>query len=269
MLCLFIASQSAFSQSMQSGIGITSGYFIAHNDVLFAYHCCPCKLMDNFNKGNYFEGLTYEFAFNMGIEGSIITKLYYNSFSFFNTKVQDDYAVLEPDPNNPGQQKLVRSLTQWEWSGKYSLLSLDLMPKITIPNIKLGIFFGFSFSYLIDSKYNEIYRMVEPGNGYFTPDSTVYAKYGVRLSDDKRSIIYKEGKMPFKNDFRYGLKFGLTYDYDILGFRISPFVAVDYPLSSVINNVKLNCTPADSITPADYHWKITYLQAGIDVKYMF
>ena len=272
ILSLLIAVQAAFSQPLKSGIGITSGYFNALNDVRYVYNCYSCQcngVTENFNKGNYFAGITYEFAFNAGIEGSIITKLYYNSFSFFNIKLQDNFPSIHINPPDTLRNQIIYSSTQWEFQGKYSLLSLDIMPKITIPYLKLGMFFGFSFSYLLDSKYTEIYRLVgEPYNATFT-NNDEFAKNGWRLSEDKRAIYLKEGNIPLKNDFRYGLKFGLTYDYDILGFRFSPFVAVDYPLSSVINGVNTSCPASDSLYRGDFHWKITYLQAGIDVKYLF
>ncbi|MGA2296245.1 MAG: hypothetical protein ABSG15_01710 [FCB group bacterium] len=270
ILSLFIASQAAFSQSLQSGIGITAGYFNAYNDVRYVYNCYSCQcngVMENFNKGNYFAGLSLETSINVGIEISLLTKLYYNSFSFVYTKVQDRYPSTYVD--SMGREQIEFTTTQYAWEGKYSLLSFDIMPKITIPNLKLGIFFGFSFSYLLDSKYTEIYRLVgEPHNARFT-DNPEFAQNGYRLSDDGRSIYFKEGEIPYKNDFRYGLKFGLTYDYDIFKFRISPFVSVDYPLSSVINGINTNCPASDSLYRGDFHWKITYLQAGIDLKYMF
>ena len=134
--------------------------------------------------------------------------------------------------------------------------------------MNLGVFAGISVSYLAQSSYTELIRIITPEYIQF-PVSPGLGNKGYRYSDDKRTIYLKEGEIPFKNDFRYAIKAGLTYDLDFWGMRLSPFVTMDFPLSDVVNGVNMNCAPAACKLRENAHWRITYYQAGIDLKYLF
>jgi hypothetical protein len=260
-----VSFQTTLCESPKYAVGLTGGYFNAYNDVHYKYSCGGCgNLLDDFAKSSYFFGIAFENSLGLGLESSIIWKLYYNSFSFFYSKKGSELKYWEYD--SVLQHDVIKSLKlRWDWEGKYSLLSLDILPKIKIPYFGLGVFAGISFSYLLESNYNEVYRMLESGNVRFIGP----VNEGYRMSENKKEIFMREGEIPDKNDLRFGIKAGLTYDFEIWGFLISPFLAFDYPLNSVVNRIKLDCPPDDCSYTADAHWRIIYYQAGIDLKYIF
>ncbi|MFA6571516.1 MAG: hypothetical protein WCT77_09800 [Bacteroidota bacterium] len=262
---VFISFETANCEPYNYAIGVTGGYLNAYNDVQYAYYC-SCSLMNDFNKSSYFSGITFEYPLKIGLESSIITRFYYNSFSnnYFNSNIFPIAIYNEVTDQN----EVVMCETRFEWDIQYTLLSLDILPKIKLPFIKLGIFAGVSLNYLIDSKYDEIYRLISPKKARF-PVNEDPEKYGYRYADSNRTIFVTEGKIPYKNDFRFGLKAGLTYDFEYEGFMISPFVSIDYPLNPVVKQINTNCSPEICDLRADAHWRIIYYQAGIDLKYLF
>ena len=263
---LLIATQSSFSQKPSIALGITGGHLNAENDAKYVYICSTCgKSMGNFNAGTYFAGISFEYLLDIGIEGSIMSKIYYNSFSNIYSVDGVSFPNLV-DASDPNYTPLVvRSVTHNDWEVNYSLLTLDILPKIKIPYLTLDLFAGISVSYLLDSRFSEIYRIISPQNVRF-PE---YPEYKGMYEDKGRSIRFKDGVIPFKNDYRYGFKAGMQYDFDFWGLRLSPFVAIDIPFNSVVNGVNLNCPPLACSTRTDAHWKITYYQAGLDLKYLF
>jgi len=200
------------------------------------------------------------------LEKSLLSRIYFNSFDFKYSVPGDSYPSLVDD--GKGGYTTQNSSTSWDWEGKYSLVTLDILPKITIPYLKLGFFAGPSVSYLTESKYTEIYRILTPEQVQFKRQ-TGYEKLGYRYADHDRTVYLKEGKIPYKNDFRFGIKAGLTYDFEFWGLRLSPFVSIDYPLNSVVNGANTSCSPAICALRKDAHWRILFMQAGMDLKYMF
>ncbi len=263
LLLFFIAFQSSYSEPGRIGFGLTGGYLNAVNDVQYVYNCESCALLNNFKEGGFFTGIVLEYPLGLGLGSSIISKLYYNRFSYDYLGQGDKYPSFVDDYGNT-----TFSETRWDWQGNYTLFSIDILPKIKIPYLELGVFAGFSISYLVQSSYSELFRMIAPEYTQFKV-SPGYESKGYRYSDDKRTIYMKEGEIPFKNDFRYAIKAGLTYDFDFWGMRLSPFVTMDFPLSDVVNGVNMACVPAACKLRENAHWRITYYQAGIDLKYLF
>lgn len=264
-VALFFAPQhQLYSEKPQFALGFTGGYLNVKNNVKYVYNCENCRFLDNFNKSGFLSGISFEYTAGLGFDLSFLVNLYYNNFTFSRSADGDVFQSLVPDGN--GSYKTVITTTRFYWEGKYALLSLDILPKILIPRSKLGIYAGFSLSYLVNSDYNEIYKIVSPEDVTFKrPDVDL----GIRYADNDRSIYLKEGEIPFKNSFRLGLKSGLSYDVEFWDLRLTPFVSVDFPLTSVVNGVNLNCATNVCNTRKDAHWKITYYQIGIDFKYLF
>lgn len=269
LLALFLLSitfQISYSEPGKIGLGLTGGYLNASNDVHYVYSCDVKKFMDNFIQGGYFAGIVLEYPLGLGLGSSIVSKLYCNNFSYSYLNNGESYISIVDD--GKGGSKAVNTETFWGWRGNYSLMSLDILPKIKIPFIDLGLFAGLSFSYLINSNYNEKYMISEPDYIQFYVNDE-YIKQGYRYTDNNRTMILKEGEIPYKNNFRYSIKAGLNYDLLLSKYTISPFVTIDLPLNSVVNGVNQGCTPEINAIRTGYHWKITYFQFGIDLKYLF
>jgi hypothetical protein len=268
-LALFLLSfafQSSYSEPGKLGIGLTGGYLNASNDVHYVYSCDFKKSMDNFNQGGYFAGIVMEYPLGLGLGSSIITRLHFNSFSYNYYVDGASYPSLVDDGN--GGYKTIYEHSNWDRAGNNSLLSLDLLPKIVIPFLKLGVFAGISVSYLIHNDYSEIYRLPSLFPLSY-PQTQELINKGYRISYEENAIYYKEGEIPYKNNFRYAMKAGLTYDFNFWGMRLSPFLTMDFPLSDVVNGVNMACSINALSYRLDAHWRITYYQAGIDLKYLF
>ena len=266
LLLISITCISSLANPGNIGFGLTGGYLNASNDVHYVYNCESCALMESFRQGGYFAGITIEYPLSIGLESSIISRVYFNTFSYLYFVMGDEYPSIVDDGN--GGYKTVNSQTRWDWTGENSLLSLDILPKIIIPYLKLGVYAGISVSYLVNSSYTELYRMIKPEYVQFKVVPG-YESKGYRYADKNRTVYLKEGEIPYKNDFRYAVKAGLTYDFDFWGMRLSPFVTMDFPLSDVVSSVNMDCAPAVCLLRKNAHWRITYYQAGLDLKYLF
>ena len=266
LLLISITCISSHAEPGKVGIGVTGGYLNASNDVKYVYSCYMTKFMENFNQGGYFTGIVLDYPLGLGLAGSIVTKLYYNNFSYHYMQRGDSYISFvnngkdEPTPNQ------IETIVGW--NGKYSLLSLDVLPKIKIPYINVGLFAGLSFSYLANSVYNENNMIGRPNYIQFKVDYT-YIDKGYRYTDNNRTIIFKEGELPYKNNFRYAIKAGLNYDLHLGEFCISPFISMDFPLNDVVNGANTACPSDTNNIRTNLHWRITYYQFGIDLKYLF
>ena len=271
ILYMITGAQMAYCEKPKYAFGVTGGYLNAENDAKYIYNCESCgNAMGSFNKGTTFTGLTFEYLLDYGIESSIITRLYYNSFSNTYSLSGESFAHLEESPVPSDPPRIVYVETMYDWEVKYSLITFDVLPKVKIPIINLGVFAGISISYLAESRYSESWRIVQPLNVRFNYNyQAELAAKGYVYEDDDRKIRMKEGEIPFKNDIRYGFKAGLQYDFDFWGLQASPFVAIDLPMNDVVNGVNLDCPPLACSTRKDSHWKITYYQAGLDFKYIF
>jgi len=269
LLALFLLSfafQSSHTEPGKLGIGLTGGYLNASNDVHYVYSCDFKKSMDNFNQGGYFAGIVLEYPLGLGLGSSIITRLHFNSFSYNYYVDGASYPSLVDDGN--GGYKTIYEHSNWDRAGNNSLLSLDLLPKIVIPFLKLGVFAGISVSYLIHNDYSEIYRLPSLFPLSY-PQTQELINKGYRISYEENAIYYKEGEIPFKNDFRYAIKAGLNYDLNLGKFCISPFITMDFPLNDVVNGANTACPSDTNNIRTNLHWRITYYQFGIDLKYLF
>ncbi len=266
LLLLSITFQLSHTEPGKLGFGLTGGYLNASNNVNYVYNCEFCKTLTNFSKGGYFIGITHELPLTTFLETSLLTKLYYNSFSNLYHTVGDTYPFLLDD--GKGGYFTSYSITNYNWDLTYGLISLDIMPKIKIPIINLGVFAGVSISYLLNSSYTEFIHFDSPDlTKMWTSD--VYLKKGYRYADSNMTLYTKEGSLPYKNDFRYTIKAGLNYDFQFMEMTISPFISMDYPLSEVVNGSNSTCSLEAMVYRMNQYWKITYYQFGIDLKYLF
>ena len=266
LFLLFITFQSSHSEPGKIDFGITGGYLNASNEVHYVYSCDFKKFMDNFNQGGYFTGIVLEYPLGLGLGSSIITRLHFNSFSYNYYVDGASYPSLVDDGN--GGYKTIYEHTNWDRAGNNSLLSLDLLPKIVIPYLNMGVFAGISASYLIHNDYKEIYRSSFPIHLSY-PQMIEYEKKGYRISYEENAIYYKEGEIPYKNNFRYSIKAGLNYDLNLGKFCISPFISMDFPLNDVVNGANTACPSDTNNVRTNLHWRISYYQCGIDIKYLF
>lgn len=264
---LVILSQNSYSEEKIFGIGVTSGSFWAINDVKYLYNCTSCKALNDFTSNDFFWGMTTETKFLFPNSLSFLANVYYSRFSFLDKEDGDSYPSIVRDEN--GDSKTIYSITDWEWEGSYSLLSLDLLLKYKIPVVDLSFSAGVSLGYLLNSHYEEYYKMLSPEDAQFARADN-WQKLGYEYLDNERVIRFYNKEIPYKNDFRIGLKAGIHYDLMLWDYSISPFVYYDFPLTSVVYDRNRKCV---SICPDYYkytegwHWKISYLRAGIDIKY--
>ena len=262
-----ILSQNSYSEDKTFGIGVTSGTFWAINDVKYLYDCASCFPLNDFTSNDFFWGMTTETKFLFPNSLSFLANVYYSRFSYLKKEDGGIYPALVSDGN--GVQTLVNAETIWERDGSYSLLSMDLLLKYKIPVVDLSFSAGVSLGYLLNSHYAEYYKIISPNNAQFTRPSD-WNELGYEFLDNGRVVRLYNKEIPYKNDFRIGLKAGINYDFMLWDYSISPFVYYDFPLTSVVYDRNRKCV---SICPDYYkytegwHWKISYLSAGIDFKY--
>jgi hypothetical protein len=254
-----ILSQNSYSEDKTFGIGFTYGHFWAINDVEFIQNSNASNVLDDFtNQSNYY-GLTYEVKIPFLKDFSLMTNLYYNSFEFEQSKDGVSYPTLIYDDN--GNPIVVNSKIVHSVKGNYSLFDLDILSKYKIFNTGLSLFAGVSISKYESSKYENTMNIVSKDAAKFVVTE------GYVYRNDRKTLVLYDDKIPNYNSFRFGLKVGASYDFNLYLFTISPYMNYDFALTELASKYTLKGDPfcyPDLLNP---HWKVHYLNIGIDFKY--
>jgi hypothetical protein len=186
------------------------------------------------------------------------------NFSVYTRIIYSDYKILGDVAGSGNQHVLTDESgnktyfglsTMYNMEVDYNLINVDFIMKYDLYGF-IGICVGPSIGIVPSNHNKQVYSIVNPVNIKFK-DITDWQANERPESSDGRSVTIYDGSMKEINYFRFGISFGLQYDYIISDIIITPFAGMNFGLNDILSN------------PNYGKQELWIARGGVDIRYAF
>jgi hypothetical protein len=243
-------------------IGPAVGYnrsFHPANIASFAAQA-ECPVFRNSSANGFFLGATGEIILGdpRSSRSSIIVRLVFDNLPATFKEVGGAYPSRIPVTIG-GQDTtvIINTSTQHVLSVSYYALNAEVLYRLDIGAIPLGVVVGPTFGVPVRATLQQRYELVEPefvdvgGRRYyvqFEPDPNY------RYQNNGRMIIIRDGDIEERTGLRAGIKAGLQYELTLGRWRVMPGMFYNFAITKVTSRE---------------NWRANALQLGVDFRTAF
>jgi hypothetical protein len=223
-----------------------------------------CPRFTNGNDNGYFFGINTELFFlgQKRTEQSLIFRLLYNTFpSYFEVGTGDLYPSLV---NTGSSTEIVNSATTNTLTVKYNVITFEAQYKFN-PVLNFGIIVGPTFDFAMKKTLTQNLKLIADPNVQFQIDGTILSDDGskkkvqtpdgsiVYYTDNDRTIIVHDGDINGSSSFRFGIKAGVQYEFNLPGIgKVVPSANYNFGVTK--------------LSSAE-NWRTNAFQIGLDIRF--
>jgi hypothetical protein len=217
----------------------------------------PCPNFENGNDNGYFFGINTEIFFlgQKRTEQSVIVRLLYNTFpSFFEVGTNDYYpSLVRTVVNGDTIIETKFTATTNTLQVNYNVITIEAQYKFN-PVFNFGVIIGPTIDFVTLKKtLNQKFKLLsDDPNVQFERNPDIITEGGV-YTDNDRTIIVHDGDIPNSSSFRFGIKAGVQYEFDLPGLgKIVPSANYNFGVTKL---------------SASENWRVNAFQIGVDIRF--
>ncbi|MCS6965528.1 MAG: hypothetical protein NZ473_01995 [Candidatus Kapabacteria bacterium] len=246
-------------------IGPATGYnrsFHTANIASFATQT-ECPVFERGSANGFFLGVTAEYILGdpKTSRSSVIMRITFDNLPTNFELAGDNYpSRLTATIDGRDTQVVVSTSTQHVAEVSYYTLNAELLYRLDIGGLPVGIVVGPTFGFPIKGTFQQRYELTSPdfveiaGRRYIPVFARDTADPTLRYTNNDRTIIVRDGDIEERSGFRLGVKAGLQYELTFGRWRLIPGIYYNFGVTKVTSRE---------------NWRVNALQMGVDFRTAF